>query len=274
MIRKKFIRLSRVIQRLLSAQPVYANISYLTPNHRLEKRRILVTGGSRGIGYAIAKRCVSEGAYVVITGRDEKNLAKVASEFNGYKVFNMYDITQMKNTFCAIDEEFGPFDSLICNAGISLHESSFEAVTSEGFDRQFTTNLKGNYFLAQQFLKQLTSKNLLFISSETADMCCEIPYGLTKNAVNSLVGALSRHYYRSGKRINAIAPGLTLTDMVKDRDTCDDDISYPNSSGRYFLPDEIAEVAVFLLSDASKCISGEIIHTNAGNHLRTQASQY
>lgn len=183
----------------------------------------------------------------------------------------MRNISLMGDIFSMIKKDFGPIDTLVCNAGISLHETSFEMVTPESFDAQFITNFKSNYFLSQYFLKSPESRNLLFISSETADMCCNIPYGLTKNVLNSLVGALSRRYYVNGKRINAIAPGSTLTNMVKNTNADTSDISYNNAAGRYFLPEEIAEVATFLLCDASRCISGEIIHTNAGNHIRPQS---
>lgn len=109
---------------------------------------------------------------------------------------------------------------------------------------------------------------LLLISSETGDQCYDIPYGMTKAAVNTMTRAFSRRVYQQGIRVNAIAPGVTLSDMTKDYAEASDGNLYRDcASGRIFLPEEVAEVACFLLSDASKCISGEIIHTNAGNHL-------
>ena len=110
----------------------------------------------------------------------------------------------------------------------------------------------------------------LIISSETADQAYDIPYGMTKAAMNSFVRAASRRVYPLGIRVNAIAPGVTLSDMTKEyADVTDGNFYRDCASQRLFLPEEVAEVAAFLLSDASKCISGEIIHTNAGNHIKT-----
>ncbi len=169
----------------------------------------------------------------------------------------------------------GNIDCLVNNAGISLHEGNFGNVTEEGFNKQFDINLKGAYFLSKAFLEMklnedIKDANLLFISSETADQCYDIPYGMTKASINTLTKALSRRLYKDGIRVNAIAPGVTSTDMTKGYvDTSNGNYYRDCAAGRVFLPEEIAEVACFLLSDASKCISGEIIHTNAGNHIKT-----
>lgn len=83
-----------------------------------------------------------------------------------------------------------------------------------------------------------------------------------------MIGSLSRRFYRKGVRVNGVAPGVTATDMTKEyADVSDGDYSYEAASGRLFLPEEVAEVVCFLLSSASRCISGEVIHVNAGNHL-------
>lgn len=166
-------------------------------------------------------------------------------------------------------------DTLICNAGVSFHEGNIQNVTLEDWDKTFDTNLKADYFLSQAFIKFLSNKsslnaNLLLMSSETANQCYDIPYGLTKAAINSLVGALSRRQYRNGMRVNAIAPGVTASDMTKDyADVSDGDMYRKCASGRVFKAEEIAEIACFIISDAAKCISGEVIHCNAGNHLST-----
>lgn len=166
----------------------------------------------------------------------------------------------------------GGIDGLICNAGLSLHEESIGKVSPEQFDKQFNTNFRGAYFLAQAYVEEVTSStkpsDLIFISSETADHCVDIPYGLSKAAINSLIGSLSRRFYRKSVRVNGVAPGVTATDTTKEyADVSDGDYSYEAASGRLFLPEEVAEVVCFLLSSASRCISGEVIHVNAGNHL-------
>ena len=240
----------------------------------LKNNRIVVTGGSKGIGYAMAKRFVDEGAEVVIVGRDEESLKKASSSIHcKYIIYDVSNIDKVELFTERLNTVFSATPNcLVCNAGISLHEASFLSVTNEGFDAQFDTNLKGAYFIAQRFLQMNFQKglnqdiNLLFISSEVGDMAQDIPYGLTKAAINCLVGGISRRFYRKGVRCNAIAPGLTVSNMTKITDNLTQD---SQAAGRMFLPEEVAEVATFLLSDCSKCISGEVIHCNAGNHLRT-----
>ena len=271
--------LRRAGKSLLHAGPktvTNVKVAHIDYGDILKDKAIIVTGGSKGIGHAMAKRFVEAGAEVIIAGRDVNALQEASQEI-GCK-FLTYDVskTDASNQFiqdCVIKFGKEP-DCLVCNAGVSLHEQSIFSVTDEGYDKQFDTNLKGAYFLAQAFLSQITSEKssiknaqILFISSETGDMAYDIPYGLSKAAINSLVGGLSKRFYKQGIRVNAIAPGLTVSNMTDTNRT--NLTQYGQASGRLFLPEEVAEVACFLLSDASMCISGEVIHCNAGNHLRT-----
>lgn len=215
--------LRRVAIKIIS-QPkanVYVSINQVSSGKLLSNRTIVITGGSKGIGYSIAKRVISEGAKVIITGRNEEYLKNVITELGtnaDYIVYDNNNIDNIETIVTACKKKFGSIHSLVLNAGVSLHEGNFLNVTKEGFDLQFNTNLKANYFLAQRFLKdkllEKTEGNLLFISSETAGKSIDIPYGLTKVAINSLVGGLARRVYQKGIRVNAIAPGVTLTDMT------------------------------------------------------------
>lgn len=275
---KRLIR--KVAKFILASQPekyVDVKISQINYGGILSNRKIVITGGGRGLGFAMAKKFINEGANVIISGRDESTLQKACQELGKNSQYVIYDVTDIKKTTEFLNmckEKFGGnIDCLVSNAGISLHENNFKNVTEEGFDLQFNTNFKGGYFLAKEFLIQKEREEnsegeLLFITSETGNQCYDIPYGMTKAALNSLTRALSRREYENGIRVNAIAPGVTLTDMTKDyADASNGNMYRDCASGRIFLPEEVAEVACFLLSDASKCISGEIIHCNAGNHL-------
>lgn len=243
----------------------------------LKDKTIVITGGGRGLGYYMAKKCISEGARVIIAGRNLSTLEQATKELGTkcqYIVFDVAKVEEYVTFFNECKTKFGAtIDSFISNAGISLHEGNFQKVSVDSFDNQFNTNFRANYFLSQAFLEmKLAEKgegNLLLISSESADQCYDIPYGMTKAAMNSLTRALSLRVYQSGIRVNAIAPGVTLSDMTKDyADVSDGNMSQNCASGRIFLPEEVAELACFLLSNASRCISGEIIHCNAGNHLK------
>ncbi len=277
---KKTIR--KIAKFILSSQPstfVNVNVGQIQSGDMLKGKKVVITGGGSGLGFAMAKKFISEGAKVVISGRNEKKLKKAVSELGDNSHYLVYDVCDVKNCekfLTKSSEILDGLDVLVCNAGISLHENIFFNVTEEGFDKQFDTKFKAGYFLGKSFLEmklsdksRTTGSELLFISSETGNQCYDIPYGLANSAVNSMVAAFSHRVYKEGIRVNAIAPGVTLTDMTKDyADSSDGNLWRDCSSGRVFLPEEVAEVACFLLSDASKCISGEIIHCNASNHRK------
>ncbi len=271
--------LKRLLTWLIKGVPVVnitASISEISPSEKLKGKKIVVTGGGRGLGFYMAKKFVEEGAQVLITGRDLDTLKVASGKLNGspFLQFDMRNIEEIPSFLEKADELLGgSVDTLVNNAGVSLHESSFAEVTVEGFDKQFGTNLKGPYFLSQSFIKYwklngIKNANILFITSERGFYCDVIPYGLTKAAINSLTVGLARKYVTCGIRVNAIAPGVTASDMTGfDKDG---NLYRETSCGkRVFLPEEVAEAAAFLLSDAAKCISGEILPCNQGNHYRS-----
>jgi len=276
---KRIVR--RVAKFILASQPdafVKVKVAQINYGEIHKDRKIVITGGGRGLGFYMAKKFLAEGSKVLIAGRNESTLKNAVRELGKNCFYITYDATEYEKSKGFIQKAndiLGGIDCLICNAGISLHEGNFQNVTLEGWDKQFNTNLKGTYFLAKEFLElKMANKdfggNLMFISSETGNQCYDTPYGLTKAAINSLTGALSRRVYHTGIRVNAIAPGVTLSDMTKDYAEAADGNMYRDcASGRIFLPEEVAELACFLASDAAKCISGEIIHCNGGNHLKT-----
>lgn len=243
-----------------------------TPEEMFRNKKILITGGGSGLGFYIAKKCANEGAKVIIVGRNKEKLEEAIKELGtntSYMIFDVQESEKSEEFMKEVFEKHGKIDCLINNAGISLHEKDFFNVTIDKFNKQIDTNLKGAYFLTQAYINLLQEKdqgNVIFISSERGAQCDYLPYGLTKVAINSLTEGLSRKYYKRGIRVNAVAPGITASNMTNiDKDSnlyC----SY-NASGRYFIPEEVAEVVAFLISDMSKCISGEVIYCDAGNHL-------
>lgn len=276
---KRIIR--KIAKFILASQPesfVQVNVGQIQSGSILRGKRIVITGGGSGLGHAMAKKFIFEGADVVISGRNEAKLKKAAEELGlrcQYIVADVCDVEHSADFLDQAKQALGGIDCLVSNAGVSLHEGNYQNVTVEGFDRQFDTKFRAGYFLGKAFLEMKTKESsnnaeLLYISSETGDQVYDIPYGMTNAALNSAVGAFSRRVYKNGIRVNAIAPGVTLTDMTKEYAEANDGNMYRDcASGRTFLPEEVAEIACFLLSDASKCISGEIIHCNAGNHLKT-----
>ncbi len=269
--------IKNIIKWILSTgshKTIKAQIYYAQPNRRLEGKKIIVTGGTHGIGFFMAKRFKSEGANVIITGRNAESLVKAADEIGC-----QWLVLDVKKTECfdgfinEANKKLPGINCLVNNAGISLHEKSFFDVTPESFDQQFSTNFRGPFFLTQSFISYLKANNIqgevLFVSSETGFTADFRPYGYTKSAINSMVEGLAYLFAKDNIRINAVAPGITATDMTgysKD----DNLYCHLNTTERAYLPEEVAEVACFLLSDISGCISGQIVTCNNGRTINAR----
>lgn len=269
---KQYIK--RGIRYVVKGTPIQyieANITYTQAQERLKGRKIIVTGGGKGLGAAMAAKFVAEGATVLISGRNEKTLKETANNIGcTYLVLDIQDTAKLDNFITEADKILGGVDSLVNNAGISLHESTFFDVTPETFDTQIATNLRGGFFLTQSFTKLLLREkrkgNVLFISSETGETVDIRPYGFTKAAVNSLVQGLAYLFVDKNIRVNAVAPGVTASDMTGFKS--EGNLFYGgNITKRIYLPEEVAETACFLLSDISGCISGQIIVCNNGKTI-------
>ena len=266
----------RALKYIIKGIPIKrtnVTVGEISPSSRLTNKKVVITGGNRGIGFSIAKKCIAEGAKVLIAGRNKETLEKTSAEL--HCLYLVYDVTEFKGIPEFIEQSaklLGGIDILINNAGVSFHEKGIKEVTFDGWDSQFDTNIKAPYFLSKEFLNfcEKTNNNnahILCITSERGLYGDDIPYGLTKAAINSLTKGLSCKFAKKGIRVNAIAPGVTVSDMTGYADN--NNLYRPSTiGGRVFLAEEVAEITVFILSDASKCISGEIIPCNQGNHLR------
>lgn len=244
----------------------------MSPTNLFVGRNILVTGGSSGIGFFIAKKCLTEGAKVCITGRNAEKLLK-AKELLGENCFaiqyDMSDVKKLNTLFLACEEKCGGvIHDLVSNAGISLHEGDFRNVTENDWDRQMDINLKGNYFVCKEFIQyketqEESAGNIIVITSDRGARSDDIPYGLTKVASNSFVKGFAHKVISKGIRINAIAPGVTCSELTGY--SADENMYFSPAPGkRVFLPEEMANVAKFLLSEESCCISGEVINCDQG----------
>lgn len=266
----------RMLKFALHGQPsitVEAAIYTQQPSQRLQGRKILITGGAGGLGKAMAKRFIDEGAEVVITGRNKEKIVAVAEELGcKYLVADLQDVNSLESLIVESAKLLNGLNVLVNNAGVSLHEWEIENVTVEGWNQQFDTNLRAPYFLTKYFIRYLTKNsiggNILFVSSERSQTVDIIPYGLTKAAMNSLVQGLAKKYINKGIRVNAIAPGVTASDMTGFKKDSNLYCSY-NQTGRAYLPEEVAEAATFLISDCSNCISGQILVCNEAKTINS-----
>lgn len=267
-------KIRRVAKYIIKGIPQYnikADIHYLSPSKKLNGKKIIVTGGGKGLGAAMATKFVSEGALVLISGRNEKILKEKAEQIGcQYLTLDVQKTDSLDKFIHDADRILGGADCLVNNAGISLHEPTFFDVTPETFDAQIATNLRGGFFLTQSFTKLLLQEkrkgNVLFVSSETGETVDIRPYGFTKAAINSMVQGLACLFVKDSIRVNAVAPGITVSDMTGLK--ADGNLFLEcNAINRVYLPEEVAETACFLLSDASGCISGQVIVCNNGRTI-------
>ena len=256
---------------------VKVNIAQINYGGILKDKKILITGGSRGLGFAIAEKCLKEQAKVCITGRSMDALNSAKEKLGNPQ--NLYLFEHDVRNFHTDDKlihnarvAMGGIDCLINNAGISIHEIDYKSCTLEQWDAQMDTNLKGVYFLTQSYMKYYDevgkkSGKIINMVSERGLYGDDVPYGLAKRALISYTEGLAKKLIQKGIRVNAIAPGVVATDMTG-HDPNGNLFRRYALGRRVLLAEEIAEVAVFLMSDAANCISGQVIACNEGKHLR------
>lgn len=266
-------RLWQWLYKGIPVMKVNAGVTTIFPSNQLQGRKILITGGSQGIGLQIAKRFVAEGAEVVIVGRDTHKLRDAAQTI-GCKciAFDLTNIADLPNLIQETVELLGGLDGLVNNAGICNIDNGFLNVTEQSYDEQFLLNVKSPFFLTQAFLRhceenEVLSASILFVTSERGLYPDDAPYGMTKAAIGNIVAGVARRFASKGIHCNAIAPGVTA-DVVKKPELYDDAYLKGAIGKRYIMPEELAEMAVFLMSPASRCLSGEIIPCNQANHYK------
>lgn len=264
--------MNRYYENIDSGIYLNVNIGQLCPGRLLENHNILITGGAQGIGLELTKKCIEQGARVIITGRRKDALIstkKALGEHCEFICFDMRDITSFDSILKEADALFGPINSLVNNAGVSLHEGDFMNVTEDTWDAQFDANLKGPFFLTQAWLKYYRNEGLkwgkvLMMASDTSGMGSTIPYGLSKAGIASFTRGIAKKLITEGIRVNALAPGTTLTPMTED--FTHGEVCRATTIGkRALFPEEIAEIGVFLLSDLSSCVSGNVFGCSEAN---------
>ncbi|RUW94999.1 MAG: SDR family oxidoreductase [Mesorhizobium sp.] len=252
---------------------------------RLHGKRALITGGSDGIGLAIAEAFLREGADVLIVGRDAGKLEAARQKLTasgpvGTVETLSADLATSPGIAAAVEHAKAsgrPLDVLVNNAGVA-YLVPFETVSEAQFQHSFALNVSAAFFLTQGLLQHFgTGASVINISSYFADkMIPKRPsslYSLSKGALNSLTKSLAFELGPQGIRVNAIAPGTVDTAMR--RKTVDNlpveakaelkayvERSYP--LGRIGRPDDLAGMAVYLASDEAAWTSGAIFAIDGG----------
>ena len=236
----------------------------------------LVTGASRGIGRAIAIELAKEGASIVINySKDDlgaKETLEEIKKINGYGILIKQDISSYEKTKIMVDEiinTMGRIDILINNAGIST-VGLFIDSDKELIDRMMSVNLMGPIYLTNHVVKYMMTRKsgtIVNISSiwGEAGASCEVLYSASKGGINLFTKALAKELAPSNIRVNAIAPGVIDTSMnlfleEEEKRELEEEIPL----GRFGKCDEIGKLAVFLCSDDSSYITGQIIRADGG----------
>lgn len=279
---KQYIK--RGIKFILHGVPerkVYAQVSYLAPSEMLKGRTALVTGGTSGIGYEVAKAYINAGARVVITGRNEEKVKKacevidkeVSRKGNIFGiVMNNTDVKSMPSKLQDIERVLGTghIDILVNNAGVVGGE--VKECTEELYNTILDTNLKGTFFLSKLVAKYWVDNqiegNILMMGSSSSLRPATSAYTLTKNALYGFTKGLAKVLAPHGITVNGLAPGPTATPMTMPNGVRDE-ISFPNPLGRFVMPGEIANMAVFLVSNMGRSIIGDMVFMTGGSGIVT-----
>ncbi|WP_030753158.1 SDR family NAD(P)-dependent oxidoreductase [Streptomyces sp. NRRL S-31] len=247
----------------------------------LAGKTILITGASSGIGESAARLSAREGANVVITARRKAELDRVAEDIaaGGGNVLAVQadttDAGELQRAVEAAVERWGRLDGALNNAGRTQGGGRLAEVTDETFDSVLETDSKGVWLAMRAELQAMTTEgaaggSIVNISSiaGTFGAAGQSVYGATKAAVISLSRAAAAEYGRDGVRVNAIAPGATMTEMMVSWQQRDPSIVEHLSSlaalGRPGQPDEIAEAAAWLLSDRASYVTGMTLGVDGG----------
>jgi NAD(P)-dependent dehydrogenase (short-subunit alcohol dehydrogenase family) len=244
--------------------------------NKLEGKIAVITGGNSGIGLASAKRFVSEGAYVFITGRRQKEIDAAVSEIGknvmGIQgdVSNLTDLDRLYNT---VKDQKGHLDILFANAGIAQF-SSLGEISEEHFDNIFRINVKGLLFTIQKALPLLQDGGSIILNASVASSKGveeTSVYSASKAAVRSFARTWTADLRHRKIRVNAISPGpidtpifSSLTQNEEQMDQFKNYIVNTVPMGRMGSPDEIAKVVSFLASNESSYITGIELFVDGG----------
>lgn len=258
---------------------VTAKIAYNTPGETLAGKKILITGGGTGIGFSIAKKCIDEGATVLITGRTESKLKeakiKIGSDHLKTLVWDQSIVSQCQHNIEKSTRLLGgEIDVLVNNAAI-MDGVGFPDVKEEVWDDIYKTNSKGLFFLTQQIVRHWTGrkrdgyKKIVNISSQGGFVGSVNPYRMTKWDIAGFTQGIGLSMAKEGIIVNGIAPGIIVTDMQKKYIGQGSNIfCHQNPLQRYAYPEEIAELASFLISDSGNFIVGQTIVSDGGYSLK------
>ena len=242
---------------------------------RLQNKVAIITGGSRGIGYATAEKFLREGANVVITASSkataDKAVAKLIEAYPKSRIWgispDLSNLESVRTAFREVAETYGTIDILVNNAGVS-ESTPLNSYTEELFDKVMNLNVKGVFNAtraAVEYMEKQGSGVILSTSSMVSryGQPAGFAYPASKFAVNGMTLSWARELGPKGIRVNAVAPGITETDMMK---AVPKEVIEPMIQQiplRHMVqPEDIANAFAFLASDEAAYITGVVLHVD------------
>jgi gluconate 5-dehydrogenase len=244
---------------------------------RLEGKTALITGSSRGLGFEIAKGLARAGASIVLNGRDRARLEDALDRMykEGIKAqgaaFDITDEVSIEQGLAEIKASAGGIDILVNNAGVQFREK-LEEVKTEDWKRVIDINLTGAFLTAKQAVKPMMERrsgkiiNICSIMSEVARETIG-PYIAAKGGLKMLTRSMATEWAKYNIQVNAIGPGYFITEMTQqlaDDSEWDAWLKKRTPAGRWGKPEELVGPAVFLASDASSFINGQVLYVDGG----------
>jgi gluconate 5-dehydrogenase len=243
----------------------------------LEGKIALVTGSSQGIGFALAKGLAAHGATVIINGRDQTKVDTAVAELaaGGYKArgsnFDVTDLDAVKSAVNQLEAETGAIDILVNNAGMQFR-APLEDFPEDKWQQLLQTNISSVFYTGQSVARHMIKRgrgkiiNIASVQSELARPSIA-PYTATKGAVRNLTRGMCTDWAKYGLQINAIAPGYFKTPLNQaliDNPEFSAWLEKRTPAGRWGNVEELVGAAVFLASDASSFVNGQVIHIDGG----------
>ena len=234
-------------------------------------KNILITGGSRGIGKACVYEFSNNGYRVFLNyNKSSDEAEKIKNETGAVMVkADVSDSKQVNDMAEFIHTNYGKIDVIVNNAGIS-QQKMFTDITENDWDRMFDVNMKSMYLVTKAFVDDMIYKHsgkIINISSMWGQLgaSCEAVYSATKGAINSFTKALGKELAISGIKVNAISCGAIDTEMnsfltQEEREDLENEIP----AGRFGTTEEVAKLALYLASDDSNYINGQILSIDGG----------
>ena len=239
-------------------------------------RTVLITGSSRGIGAAIARRLNDEYKIIINYNKSKDQAINLMNELrktNPNVIAVKADVSnedEVENMFAIAEQNFGHVDILINNAGIS-HFSLIQDIDFDTWKNIINTNLNSVFLNSKRAIPNMISNQygvIINMSSIWGDFgaSMEALYSTSKGAINTFTKAMAKELAPSGIRVNAIAPGIVETDMMKNDFSKEELEALKNevAINRFAKPEEIAGLVSYLISDEASYITGDIIHINGG----------